>query len=97
MNNTRWILAWNGNYELHDYSYKIDTVLMEITEESEGTYYLIYPEMEYDGSDANSKLSLDSMTIKDVKAEAEGIYEEWLKEQIYHYNHRLNQLFGKTA
>ena len=96
MNNTRWILAWNGNYELHDYSYKIDTVLMEITEESQGTYHLICPEMEYDGFDANYLL-LDSMTIKDAKAEAEGIYEEWLKEQIYHYNHRLNLLFGKTV
>lgn len=96
MNNTRWILGWNGNYELHDYSHKIDTVLMEITEESQGKYYLICPEMEYDGFDANYLL-LDSMTIKDAKAEAEGIYEEWLKEQIYHYNHRLNQLFGKTA
>lgn len=96
MNNTRWILGWNGNYELHDYSHKIDTVLMEITEESQGKYYLICPEMEYDGFDSNYLL-LDSMTIKDAKAEAEGIYEEWLKEQIYHYNHRLNQLFGKTA
>lgn len=96
MNNTKWILGWNGNYELHDYSHKIDTVLMEITEESQGTYYLICPEMEYDGFDANYLL-LDSMTIKDAKAEAEGIYEEWLKEQLYHYNHRLNQLFGKTA
>lgn len=96
MNNTRWILGWNGNYELHDYSHKIDTVLMEITEESQGKYYLICPEMEYDGFDANYLL-LDSMTIKDAKAEAEGIYEEWLKEQIYHYNHRLNLLFGKTA
>ena len=96
MNNTRWILGWNGNYELHDYSHKIDTVLMVITEESQGKYYLICPEMEYDGFDANYLL-LDSMTIKDAKAEAEGIYEEWLKEQIYHYNHRLNLLFGKTA
>ena len=96
MHNTRWILGWNGNYELHDYSNKIDTVLMEITEESQGKYYLICPEMEYDGFDANYLL-LDSMTIKDAKAEAEGIYEEWLKEQIYHYNHRMNQLFGKTA
>lgn len=96
MNNTRWILGWNGNYELHDYSHKIDTVLMEITEESQGTYYLICPEMEYDGFN-ESYLLLDSMTIKDAKAEAEGIYEEWLKEQIYHYNHRLNMFFGKTA
>ena len=96
MNNTRWILGWNGNYELHDYSHKIDTVLMEIAEESHGTYHLICPEMEYDGFDANYLL-LDSMTIKDAKAEAEGIYEEWLKEQIYHYNHRLSLLFGKTA
>ena len=97
MNNTRWILGWNGNYELHDYANKIDTVLMEITEGSEGTYYLICPEMKYDGSNANSKLLLDSMTLKDAKEEAEGLYEEWLKEQIYHYNNRLSLLFRKTA
>lgn len=97
MNNTRWILGWNGNYVLYDYTLKIERVIMEIFEKSDSTYCLHCPEMGYDGFDGYSCLLLDSKTIKDAKEEAEGLYEEWLKEQIYHYNNRLNLLFGKTA